>query len=400
MSAPILHVTDAFPPERGGVERVVEELAAAQVRAGRRVQVLTKAVAGAPAREVRADGVEVFRYPFAARPTPWKYLTSIRASRRLARQIDRESPPALVHFHLTLSAQGPLDLWRGRKPLVYSFYGPWHAEFAVEAEEIRRAAGGLYRAYLDEQMAWQRRRQIRLLRAVDRVAVLSEFSRGWIGQLAPERAADAVRIPGGIDPDRFTPDAVPATDWRSGADFVVLTVRRLARRMGLDLLLAAVAELKTRGLAVRCLIAGGGPLRRELEEQAERLGITAQVCFLGFVPDEQLPGLYRAADLFVVPSRAEENFGLIVLEAAACGVPVAATPVGSLPEMLAAVASPYQARETTAAALTEVIERAARERESQARACREIVSPRLRREFSWQRIAVEFDRVYAGLGVD
>lgn len=394
MRSSILHVTDAFPPERGGVERVIEELAAAQVRAGRRVAVLTKAVPDAPSHEIRPDGVEVFRYAFSARPTPWKYATTIRRSRALARNIDLQVRPALVHFHLTLSAQGPLAVWRGRAPLVYSFYGPWHAEFAVEAEADRQASKAPYRFYLDRQMAWQRRRQTDLLRAADRVVVLSDFSRQWVAQLAPECAADAIKIPGGIDPQRF----VPAETVLSNEEFVVLTVRRLTRRMGLDLLLETIAHLRAGGLVLRCLIAGDGPLRGELEALSARLGLAESVRFLGFVPDEQLPALYRSADLFVVPSRAEENFGLIVLEAAACGVPVAATPVGSLPELLAATSSPYLAKEATVTALAEVIEDAARERDERRPFFRDTVSPAIRRDFSWTRIAMCLDRVYADLG--
>jgi glycosyltransferase involved in cell wall biosynthesis len=397
----VLHVTDAFPPERGGVERVVDRLAAEQARRGWRVTVLTKAVPGAPSYEQRADGVTVIRYPHAVRPTPWVYTTTWAATRRVTNGLWRSARPDLVHFHLTLSAQGPLTALGDRLPTAASFYGPWFAEFAVEAEPLRASSSRLYGAYLDAQIALQRRWQTRLLDRARRVIVLSEYSREQVARLAPHRAPGAVRIPGGIDAAAFAPAEVSCDRRRAleipNDGFVIFTVRRLARRMGLDLLLDALALLARDGLAPHALIAGQGPLRTELEAQANRLGLAERVRFLGFVADGDLPDYYRAADLFVVPSRAEENFGLIVLEAAACGAPVAATPVGSLPELLAACESSYAARDASPAALAEVIARAMRE-PGPAKS-REAIAARIRADYAWARIADRLAAVYAELGV-
>lgn len=403
LSGAVLHVTDAFAPETGGVERVVGCLAAQQARRGRSVTVLTKAVPGAPAIEKRPDGVTVLRYPHARRIAPWVYLTSYLGARRTAAELLHVAPPALVHYHLTLSAQGPLAALPRDLPSVYTFYGPWHAEFEVEAHEKMHTASAPYRAYLRAQIATQRALQRRLLDRVQRVVVLSEFSRGWIERLAPQRAAGAVRIPGGLDPDRFFP-AVPMKDFRAELGlpddaFCLLTVRRLARRMGLDLLLDAVAALPDKP-PVHLLIAGRGPLRAALTEQTRRLGLAERVHFLGFVDDADLPDLYRCADLFVVPTRAEENFGLIVLEAAACGTPVAATPAGSLPEVMAAADDRYLARDVSAPALTDVLARAIADGPAVATHFATEVAPRVREHFAWSAIADRVDALYAELGVE
>ncbi len=402
LSPHVLHVTDAFPPEHGGVERVIEHLAAGQVAHGWRVTVLTKSVPAAPRVELRADGVYVLRYQQAAQPTPWMYATTIYGAGAVAAGLRRCDPPDIVHYHLTLSAQGPLSVFR-RVPTVYSFYGPWHGEFAVESEELLARSGAGYRAYLRAQMNAQRIMQRRLLRRADRVVVLSEFSRSRVSEIAPERAAGAVVIPGGVDPAHFHP--APANDtWRTElglpADaFVVLTVRRLARRMGIDLLLEALARVRAEGINAVCLIAGSGPLRAELERQARVLGLGDAVRFLGFVADERLPDLYRLADLFVVPTRAEENFGLIILEAAACGTPVAATPAGSLPELLQLTNPGGLAHQVSAEALTEVLRRAVVERVDTRDQAREVVAPRIREQFAWTRIVDRLLALYADLGV-
>jgi len=403
LSPRILHVTDSFPPEQGGVERVIDALAADQARRGWRPNVLTKATGDAPAFETRPDGVTVMRYPYSPRPTPLAYLTTWRATRRLAAGLRRCAPPDLIHYHLTLAAQGPLGLFGDSLPSVYSFYGPWHAEFTIEADPLLRQSGPAYRAYLQAQIAVQRRCQARLMRRVRRVVVLSEFSRGWVARLAPERAAGAVRIPGGIDPERCRPgdaNRERRRAWGAPDDaFLLVSVRRLVRRMGLDMLLEAVARLRANGAKIFTLIAGQGALRAELEAHAAELGLADSTRFLGFVPDAELPELYHAADLFVTPSRAEENFGLIVLEAAACGAPVAATPSGSLPELLAATDPRYLAADITAAALAEAIARAMADGPAAREHWRSVVSPKVRAEFSWAAMADRLTALYGDLGV-
>ncbi len=68
--------------------------------------------------------------------------------------------------------------------------------------------------------------------------------------------------------------------------------------------------------------------------QAKELGLEDNVKFLGFLPDEELPVAYQAADLTVMPSQSFEGFGLAILESLACGTPVVCTPVGGMPEIL------------------------------------------------------------------
>ena len=403
MSVHILHVTDSFAPEHGGVERVVEQLASRQARRGLRVTVLTKAVKDAPLRERREDGVEVIRYPYFARPTLLAYFSSYFSGLRLSRELLRKTPPDLVHYHLTLSAQGPMRGLPDRVPSVYTFYGPWHHEYAVEAEDLRAKSSMCYRVYLRWLMRWQRRRQQRLLNKARKVVALSEFSRQWIAQLAPHRTFGVEVIPGGIDSQRFSPSedksAVREKLGISPGDFLVLTVRRLVRRMGIDLLLKGVSEAGKNGAPIQCLIGGAGPLQGELQDLAQALGVAANVRFLGYVPEDQLADLYRAADLFFVPTVAEENFGLILLEAAACGVPIASTPVGSLPELMRKIGSGLLAEDVSAQAIAEVITKAVANKEELQREAINVIAPRVRQEFDWDKIVERTAAVYRELGV-
>ena len=164
-----------------------------------------------------------------------------------------------------------------------------------------------------------------------------------------ERAArtrlPAVVVPPGVDVDRFAP--APAAERKATRRAmglpedgrVLLGVSRLVPRKGFDVLLRAVAELAPGRDDLVVAIAGDGRDRARLRRLADRLDVTAH--FLGPVPDEDLPGLYAAADLFVMACRnrwfglEQEGFGIVFLEAAAAGVPAVAGRSGGSHEAVA-----------------------------------------------------------------
>jgi glycosyltransferase involved in cell wall biosynthesis len=104
--------------------------------------------------------------------------------------------------------------------------------------------------------------------------------------------------------------------------------------MGLIALVEAAGILSKAGYRFRVIIGGSGSLAQQLQSRIAELQLRDQVYLVGRIADEQLPLCYGAADCFVLPTRALECFGLIVLEAYACGVPVIATPVGAIPELV------------------------------------------------------------------
>jgi glycosyltransferase involved in cell wall biosynthesis len=125
--------------------------------------------------------------------------------------------------------------------------------------------------------------------------------------------------------------------WPEGRP-IVLCVRRLVRRVGVDTLIDAAAVVRERVPEALVLVAGRGPLRAELEARIAERGLANHVRLLGFVPDERLPMAYRAADLSVVPTAALEGFGLITVESLAAGTPCVVTPVGGLADVVAPIA--------------------------------------------------------------
>jgi glycosyltransferase involved in cell wall biosynthesis len=149
---------------------------------------------------------------------------------------------------------------------------------------------------------------------------------------------DIIRIvPGGTD----CPPALSLTKAQARAQlgwpenkFIVVAVRRLTPRMGLENLIEAAAHLREKRPQVQWKIAGEGTLRPTLEQRIDQHQLNDTVQLLGFVPDNQLPLVYAAADISLVPTLKLEGFGLIVVESLAAGTPVLGTPIGGIPEIL------------------------------------------------------------------
>jgi glycosyltransferase involved in cell wall biosynthesis len=177
--------------------------------------------------------------------------------------------------------------------------------------------------------------------------VLSEFSRRQATALLPSCAGRLAVAPAGVDLQRFRPavdDDERAACRRTlglpeDGPPVLLSVRRLVPRMGLPDLLEAAARLHAGGVQALVALAGDGPEREALARRAEELGLADQVRFLGHVADDALPELYRAADVFVLPTRSLEGYGMSTVEAVASGLPVVATTAGASGEVLADLAS-------------------------------------------------------------
>jgi glycosyltransferase involved in cell wall biosynthesis len=247
-------------------------------------------------------------------------LMSLR--REVARSI-RQSD--VVASHNARHAMPVLDVIRNR-PLVVHFHGPLVLE--GRAEGVSR--GNLFMRGLAESTVYRRARRLVVL------------SRAFGEILSREYAIPFERIrvvPGGVDLRRFRAVGSRADARRSlGLPLdrpIVATVRRLAPTKGLEELIDAVDVVRRAVPDVLVVLAGAGPLAADLRARVAQRGLERWIHFTGYVSDEQLPAVYRAADLFVVPTVALEGFGLVVLEALACGTPALVTPVAGLPEVVA-----------------------------------------------------------------
>jgi phosphatidylinositol alpha-1,6-mannosyltransferase len=146
----------------------------------------------------------------------------------------------------------------------------------------------------------------------------------------------------GVDAARFGSD-VDATEvptrLTSKPNPTLLSVGRLQRRKGHDIVIGAVALLRADFPTLQYVIAGDGQERGRLEALVHEHGLEQHVSFLGAVSDDQLPGLYAACDIFLMPTRQDgpdvEGFGIVFLEAAASGKPAIGGRNGGVPEAIA-----------------------------------------------------------------
>ena len=320
----ILHVHDFFAP---GNSRFGFDMDRLLVGRGHEVHVLAAVGELGPSDGAVLEGVTFHTYPHKPDLSSTRKLSySNEMNRSRFGEAHGRHRYDLLVLNQPLCAMGVSDHPDARQvPKVYWFISPWAAEWKVSNPEAHLVSR-LFNTSLRNRM------EDLALQASDAVLVESEFIRKEL-KAHHRKIPDAkvTLIPGAVDLEKFRPDGTREQNrarFGIGSGPVALTVRRHVERMGIDLLIRAAAEVP--GLHV--VVGGDGPLRSDLESLAKSLKVPAT--FLGYVKDEDLPALYRAADLFVLPTRALEGFGLVAIEAMACGTPAMGTPVGAIPEVL------------------------------------------------------------------
>ncbi|MET0484646.1 MAG: glycosyltransferase [Candidatus Rokuibacteriota bacterium] len=317
--------------ETGGMNVYVRELARELGRMGVRADVFTRSQNPAIPRVVTiTEGVRVVHLtagPEAPMPRERirdhldEFVDGVEAF-RIAGGFDYD----LIHAHYWLSGAVGLVLRdRWSVPLVQMFHTLGHLK------------NGVARASADREPAVRIEEEARILGAVDRIVAATTVERT---HLVKHYGADPARIaviPCGVDTNLFLPGDQAAARAALGLDdqLQLLYVGRLAPIKGLETLLDAMARLRAAGTRVHLSIVGGDadePLNGhegELRARLARLDLRSAVTFVGAQPQERLRAWYVAADATVLPSH-YESFGMVAMEAMACGIPVVASRVGGL----------------------------------------------------------------------
>jgi glycogen synthase len=329
----VLMLSWEYPPHVvGGMGKHVMDLAPALTAAGVEVHVLTPLLRGGAAREVTPEGVQLHRvepphmeaYDFVAFA-----LETNSALEHTAQTLCVEFGEFdLIHAHDWLAAAAAVALKHAwRRPLVAT----------IHATERGRGQGILNSSNHSEQinqLEWQ------LTYEAWRVIACSHFMAYQIHDYfkAPLDKIDVV--PNGIyvRPDPFVSDEQRLAFRRRFVDDdqpLVYYVGRLVYEKGLHILIEAWPQVLAVEPRARLLIAGAGASLPALMQRAEELGVTAQVTFAGFIPDDERDRLYHAADVAVFPSL-YEPFGIVALEAMAANCPVVVAATGGLVEVITA----------------------------------------------------------------
>ncbi|PIS47856.1 MAG: hypothetical protein COT17_01260 [Elusimicrobia bacterium CG08_land_8_20_14_0_20_51_18] len=309
-----------FERVRGGGARSAWEIALELGSRGYDVSFLIRGTAEEQDSEERS-GIKIYRHKNRVLSV-FRFLRVIGPEELSAVNFQDPYSSFLVLLYLILK--------RVKTPRIYTFQSPWPVEYAIRAKKKKLS---LPRIFFGVQL----RRELEkfVLKNSDKVTVASDFMRKELLRL---HSLEADILPLGVNLKRFTPpaegEALPEGLKAAGGGKMFFTLRNLEPRMGLENLLGAVKILSDRGHEKLSFIIGGvGSLETELKETAGKLNIADMVSFPGYIPDGELRLYYGASDAFILPTRELEGFGLVTLEAMACGCPVLATPVGANPEV-------------------------------------------------------------------
>jgi glycosyltransferase involved in cell wall biosynthesis len=300
-----------YPPEVGGLESHVAALSEGLVALGHEVRVVTsRSKPDLPPREVR-NGVEIHRTWFPARnPAGWilHALASVPTTREGAAWADvvhAQAFASVVPCHVAVVGPGA---GKGT-PLVATFHT---SHFLVRAQEPA------WKPILGRLVSWADH----ALAASIEIAQVAEA-------LAPGHPVEA--LTNGVETDRFRP-VPPSMTPPPGIRYVVVP-RRLFPKNGVEFAIRALPLVRAAVPGVEFLLIGDGPERARLEALAATLGVSSATHFLGARPHDEMAGLLCSGELAVFPSLMEAT-SVAALECMACGIPVVATRVGGLPEIV------------------------------------------------------------------
>ncbi len=232
----------------------------------------------------------------------------------------------VIHSHYWLS--GRLGTWAQN-----DWNQPHVVTFHTLGESKNRAGVG------NREPALRIANEKELVQTCHRIVVPTERERNSLVRFYGARGEKIGVVPCGVNLELFRPEKKRLARRRLGFDaddIILLYVGRFEPLKGLDILLEAIARLQSSDRLRLVIVGGDGECNhahQTLKQKADKLDISEKCLFTGPMEQKKLPPYYNSADVLVIPSR-YESFGLVGLEALACGRPVVSTPVGAMAEQL------------------------------------------------------------------
>ncbi len=351
-------------------------------------------------------GIQTYSISHAAHLSGWcEWFGVLCPAKREAPAVDGQLSWPVFRIRSGNATLG-VHLHRKLPPLLrrYRVDAVFHTQWQTAAASIRARNAGLVRkvfvaAHIRELLLnpldrvpvlgrqFERYREW-VLRNVDHFYPVSDFTAETLCSMGVESERITVVI-NGADPDRYFPDRKVSVRKELGLEGkrVLLTVTRLQRRKGIDIVLEAMPRILTQIPDLHYLIVGEGEERERLEKMTADLGLQKHVTFAGGIPRGGLNAYFNAGDLFVMPSRTDppdvEGFGIVFLEANACGLPVIGSNSGGIPSAIVDGETGYIVPEESPGLLAERIIELLRDPDRMCRLGRQ-GRERVLREASWK----------------
>ena len=302
-------------PIAGGAEKHIHLLARQLTNDGYNVTVVCSRNKSLDAwvEDMKKDGMKVIRLNVSHKHDP-RHLFQLR-------KIIRELKPDILHIHLWNPGACRYAFWSA-SPKKIKIVTTEHDPFPLKS--------------------LKKRIKKKTLKRTAHTITVSETSYNQMLTLYPELKGKMSVIHNGIDLAAFEKDLVHFSNQEKARirqqimkvdanDFVIVSIAALHPRKGLKFLLEAFKEVCEQRNDARLVIIGEGPQKKELEKLGKKLKISDKIRMLGW--QENIPRMLKSSDLFVLPS-VKEAFGLVLLEAMAAQLPILATKVGGIPEIV------------------------------------------------------------------
>lgn len=320
----------------GGAERVLFEQSTRLAQRGHNVHILTRKLPTHAQNQKVIQGVREWRYDIDKKSTISFLKTTWQNSRRLFESIHNQYGFDCINFHQPFSSLGIIQSKQNKR--ISKIYTCHSLSFEEFISRNVRPNGYLDRIFYFLNIHIRKWIEKRVITKSDEIITLSEYTQDKLWRTYNIPFQKITIIPGGVDLDRFQPVKEKKEIRRRlnipPEKVVLFTVRNLVPRMGLENLIFAIREVVKTSPDIYIVIGGEGGLKVDLINMSKKLGVKKNIHFTGFISDEELASYYAMADLFILPTRELEGFGLVTLEAMASGVPVLGTPVGGTKEIL------------------------------------------------------------------
>ncbi len=290
-------ITPTYFPTRGGTEQVVHEIAV-RLAKKHKIDIITPGTGNEEHENLR-----VIRFPQAKTPILGAIKEQLRLYPLLKKLHKKENYNLIHQFHVYQLGGAVTRFARKHNvPLITTLAG-W------DTYDPHRPVPKILHKYMAHVMNYSK--------------IVTTMSEHMIVSARKQGCKQITKIPHGTSLFGAASGIVNIREkYNLPNGKIILSLQRLAKRKGLELLIEAA-----RTINATFLICGKGPLREELEKKAKELGVQDKVIFAGFVPDNEIKDHYLQADLFCLPSF-YEAFGLVYVDALACGLPVITTKCG------------------------------------------------------------------------
>ena len=341
----------------GGAERILFEQTTRLAERGHNVSIITRMLTDHDRDHKIIRGVNEWRYA-SNKKNPITFICSTWInSKKIFETLDQKTHFDCINFHQPFSALGVIHSNLSKRiPKIYTCHSLSFEEFISRNGKDHRLFAKVINFFKSQGY---KKIEKNILKISDKIIVLSKFTENKLSSIYKIPKNRIMIIPGGVDLNKFAPCA-DKNQIRKRLNIsrnvvILFTVRNLVERMGLENLIIAFNDLIKKRAKIKLVIGGEGGLKDRLISLAKDFEIEKHIYFTGFIPENDLSLYYQMADLFVLPTKELEGFGLVTLEAMASGLPVVGTPVGGTKEILEKFDSSFLFKGTDPSSMAELI---------------------------------------------